>query len=185
LTVTRAGIAEMRHQRVTRNARRTANSPISIAVRAVHADRSTAQPLNLLGELLCAFIDISKKGVVICGEWSLFGDSIPGSGLIDGIVKPGHRRRGRSKSIRPTSMSPCGAGNATPARVPSLPSQVRPSIPSRNSTPPHQQLLDQASAKPPDARERLSPAVAAETRLERIEWSSPPMIGPATVSPNC
>jgi hypothetical protein len=50
-----------------------------------------AQPLNLLGELFCAFIDISKKGVVICGEWSLFGDSIPGSGLIDGIVKPGHR----------------------------------------------------------------------------------------------
>src|SRR5262249_11369371 len=76
----------------------------------------------------------------------------------------------------------CGAGRITPARAPSLPRQVRLSRPSRSGAPPHRQLLDQASAKPPDTRQGLSPAVASETRLERIEWSSPPMIGPALMN---
>jgi hypothetical protein len=33
----------------------------------------------------------SKKGVVIYGEWSLFGGSINGFGQHDGIAKPGRR----------------------------------------------------------------------------------------------
>ena len=50
------------------------------------------QPFNPLGQLLCALLDISKSGVVIDGEWSLFDGSIHGLGELDGVAKPGLRR---------------------------------------------------------------------------------------------
>ena len=60
--------------------------------KCVPGDRVPTQPFNPLGQLFCALLDISKWGVVIDGEWLLFGGSIHGSGELDGIAKPGLRR---------------------------------------------------------------------------------------------
>src|SRR5438874_1721218 len=114
----------------------------------------TVKPVALVAD---AIKDCSRRGGLVL-------DPFCGSGTILIAAERTGRRRGRSSSIRPTSMSGCGAGRITPARVPSLPRQVRLSRPSRNSAPPRRRLLDQASAKPLNTREALSPASLLKPR---------------------
>ena len=95
----------------------------------------TVKPIALVAD---AIKDCSRRGGLVL-------DPFCGSGTILIAAERPVARRGRSRSIRPTSTSGCGAGRVTPARLPSLPRQVRPSRPSRSSAPPSRRLLDQAS----------------------------------------
>jgi DNA modification methylase len=101
------------------------------------AKHPTVKPVALVAD---AIKDCSRRG-------GLVPDPFCGSGTILIAAERTGRRRGRSSSIRPTSMSGCGAGRITPARVPSLPRQVRLSRPSRNSAPLRRRLLDQANTR--------------------------------------
>ena len=136
----------------------------------------TVKPVALVAD---AIKDCSRRGGLVL-------DPFCGSGTILIAAERTGRRRGRSSSIRPTSMSGCGAGRITPARVPSLPRQVRLSRPSRNSAPPRRRLLDQASAKPPNAREVLSPGIVSE-KVDSSVLNDVVLQGSDTrqMSPNC